>query len=346
MPSAVVERVRRDETPPATNPVSSPSGFAGARSTTPGRGKTVLGWIALSGAILFAVFLVILAAIGDAEAFFGATMLVLQLVVLGLVVAALATRGGRILGAAALTVALVLNIGTMGALGAVRAAATGSAAGHKTETQKLWEAYPGIKGKDPNGFVAQQSLEGLQALADETLTDVRAQLTAKYGLTWVKVDDGQARPERNGYGGESMLVRYSAPVWATRQPVTGYAHKLAVMRTIETVIKAHGWRGMIAFNDPASGIDPSVLPKMYGGSAPQTQVQWEWFSDEQPDPGWFYATTVDLANDSTGAYRTSREQTSQRTGEPLEGLQLAVVGRYMLSTSKVDAFKNALTKYP
>jgi TPP-dependent pyruvate/acetoin dehydrogenase alpha subunit len=48
---------------------------------------------------------------------------------------------------------------------------------------------------------------------------------------------------------------------------------------------------------------------------------------------------TDLANDTTGEYRTSREQTSQRTGEPLEGLQLAIVGRYMLSEKKAGDFR-------
>jgi hypothetical protein len=84
-------------------------------------------------------------------------MLVLQLVVLGLAIAALATKAGRVLGDAALTIALVLNVGTMGALSAVRVAATGSYDGHKTAKQKLWEAYPGIKDKDPSTFLNQQS---------------------------------------------------------------------------------------------------------------------------------------------------------------------------------------------
>ncbi|GAB6856020.1 hypothetical protein [Microbacterium xylanilyticum] len=292
------------------------------------------------------VVALILLAVGAADAFFGATMLVLQLVVLGLAIAAVVTRSGRILGAVALTIALVLNVGTMGALSAVRVAATGSYEGHKTAKQKLWEAYPGIKDKDPSGFLNQQSLEQLQALADETMADVRARLTAEYGLQWVKSADAQERPERNGYGGESMLVRYSSDVWATTTPVTGYAHKLEVMQTVESVIEQHGWRSMVAFNDPASGVDPTMISKMYGGATPETQVDWEWFSDDEPDPGWFYADITDLANDTTGEYRASREQTAKRTGEPLEGLQLAVVGRYMLSEKKVDDFTKALTKYP
>ena len=310
------------------------------------RPRSSLGWIALAAAILFALVGVVLAAMGATDAFFSTTMLVLQLVVLGLVVAALVTRPGRRLGAAALTVALVLNGGTLGAVSAVRTAATGSYAGHKTAKQKLWESYPGIKDKDPQIFLDQQSLEELQTLADETMGDVRARLTAQYGLTWVKTSDAQERPERNGYGGESMLVRYSSPVWATTQPVSGYAHKLEVMRTVEEVIGEHGWRGMIAFNDPASGVDPSVIPKMYGGATPQEQVSWEWFSDDRPDPGWFYADITDLANDTTGQYRASREHTALRTGEPLEGLQLAVVGRYMLSAAKADDFRTALAKFP
>ena len=314
--------------------------------TAPPKKRGPLGWIALAASIAFVLVSLILLAIGAADAFFGATMLVLQLVVLGLAIAAVATRAGRALGAIALTIALVLNVGTMGALSAVRVAATGSYDGHKTEKQKLWEAYPGIKDKDPSTFLNQQSLEGLQALADETMTDVRTQLTAKYGLQWVKSADAQERPERNGYGGESMLVRFASDTWATTTPVTGYAHKLEVMQTIESIIVQHGWRGMVAFNDPASGVDPTMISKMYGGATPETQVDWEWFSDDEPDPGWFYADITDLANDVTGEYRTSREQTSQRTGEPLEGLQLAIVGRYMLSEKKAAEFQKALTKYP
>ncbi|MGO4679703.1 hypothetical protein [Microbacterium sp. 2MCAF23] len=312
----------------------------------PPKKRSPLGWIALCAAIAFAVLMLILIAIGAADAFFGATMLVLQLVVLGLAIAALATKAGRVLGAAALTIALVLNVGTMGALSAVRVAATGSYDGHKTAKQKLWEAYPGIKDKDSSTFLRQQPLEELQALADETMADVRTQLTADYGLQWVKSADAQERPERNGYGGESMLVRFTSDVWATTTPVTGYAHKLEVMQTIESVIEQHGWRSMVAFNDPGSGVDPAMISKMYGGATPETQVDWEWFSDDEPDPGWFYADMTDLANDTTGEHRKSREQTAQRTGEPLEGLQLAIVGRYMLSESKVDDFQKALTKYP
>jgi len=317
----------------------------GRHTPLPAR-KSPLGWIALCAAIAFAVLMVVLLAIGAADAFFGATMLVLQLVVLGLVIAALATKAGRVLGAVALTIALVLNVGTMGALSAIRVAATGSYDGHKTDKQKLWEAYPGVKDQDPNRYLHQQSLEQLRLLADETMADVRARLTAAYGLQWVKSADAQERPERNGYGGESMLVRFTSDTWATTTPVTGYAHKLEVMQTVESVIAQHGWRSMVAFNDPSSGVDPAMLSKMYGGATPDSQVDWEWFGDDQPDPGWFYADITDLANDTTGEYRASREQTAQRTGEPLEGLRLTVVGRYMLSEKKVDDFTKALTRYP
>ena len=337
-PTPVPEPVER------TIPGSGASTSSATESSPTKRSR--LGWIAMCAAIAFAVLMVILLAIGAADAFFGATMLVLQLVVLGLAIAALATRSGRVLGAVALTIALVLNVGTMGALSAIRVAATGSYDGHKTDKQKLWEAYPGVKDKDPSRFLSQQSLEQLKALADETMADVRAQLTAEYGLQWVKSADAQERPERNGYGGESMLVRFTSDTWATTTPVTGYARKLEVMQTVESVITQHGWRSMVAFNDPASGVDPAMISKMYGGATPESQVDWEWFSDDEPDPGWFYADITDLANDTTGEYRASREQTAKRTGEPLEGLQLAIVGRYMLSEKKVDEFKKALTKYP
>ncbi|MBS1673681.1 MAG: hypothetical protein JSS74_06925 [Actinobacteria bacterium] len=333
---------------PAPSPVIEQAQRDGMRLSGDGAPpkKSALGWIAISAAFGFAIVLTVLFGMGAADAFLSPTMLVLQLAVLGVAIAALVTRAGRVLGAVALTIALVLNIATVGALSTVRVAATGSYGSGKTPTQKLWEAYPGVKDHDPQQALGQQSLEKLQALADDTMADVRAQLTAQYGLQWVKVSDVQRRPERNGYGGESMLERFTSEVWATTTPVTGYEHKLAVMKTVQSVIVQHGWNRMIAFNDPSSGMDPATIAKMYGGATPTTQVDWEWFSDERPEPGWFYADITDLANDVTGEYRTAREQTAQRTGEPVEGLRLTVVGRYMLSESKAAEFQRALTKYP
>ncbi|GAA5144903.1 hypothetical protein GCM10025768_01340 [Microbacterium pseudoresistens] len=305
-----------------------------------------MGWIAIGAATVFALILLVTLASGAVGALYGTTLLVLQLLVLVAVVAALCTARGRLLGAAALAVALVFNVATLGGVGAVGAEALGAYDGQKSDEQKFWEAYPGIKDDDPGQALYQPSLEDVRAEAEATLAAVRQRLTAEYGIQWVAVGDEVLRPERNGYGGESMLQQYTSASWASTEPITGYTRKLAVMHTIEDVLWERGWEGMWAFNDPRSGIDPSIIQKMYGGDRPENQVNWEWYAELWPDPGLFYADIVDLANDGTGQYRASREATSARTGEPLEGLQLVVIAGELLSADDAAAYEDALKRYP
>src|SRR5690606_29924500 len=172
-----------------------------------------------------------------------------------------------------------------------------------------------------------------------------ARLTQEYGFTWVQIYDEDTRPERNGYGGSSMLVQYSSTGWATVEPVSGYAFKLDVMRTIEDVLIENGLSSLYPLNDPATGIDPKAIAKLYGETDPRKQVLWEWYADAYPDPARFYAVMTDLANDATGEYRASREATSARTGEPLEGLQLGVVADELLTEADEQAFRDAMDEY-
>ena len=74
-----------------------------------------LGWIALGAVTLLALILLVQLAIGTTDAIYSTTMLVLQLVALGVVVAAVATARGRQIGVIALAVA-----GKLGELGVAK----------------------------------------------------------------------------------------------------------------------------------------------------------------------------------------------------------------------------------
>lgn len=309
------------------------------------RRTNAIGWVSLCAAILFAFTLLVLLGIGLTDVIYGPTILALQLALIGAVVAALITARGRLLGIVALAVVLLFNVATVGGLAALRTSATGAYDGGKTDEQRLWEAYPGIKDRDPRSILNSPSLEDVRALSEDVLAEVRARLTAEYGFEWVQVTDEVLRPERNGYGGESMLVQYTSPQWMTTTPVTGYEHKRAVMTTVSEVLLEQGFWEMFAFNEPTSGISPDVIEKMYGAADPREQVVWEWYSDNYPDPTRFYADITDLANDRTGDYRAAREAQSARTGEPLEGLSLTVLADELLSVEKRDAFESALGAY-
>lgn len=302
--------------------------------------------IVLGVAVLFAVILLGTLIAGATEVLYGVTMLALQLLVVALVVAAIASPRGRLLGGIALVVTLLFNVATVGGLSALQTSASGSYDGMKSDEQKHEEAYPGIKGKDPQDALNQPSLEEVRADAESLFADIRERLTQEFGYEWVQVGDEDLRPERNGYGGESMLLEYTSTGWATTEPIQDYQRKLQVMDVIDQVVLDHGLYGLYAFNDPAvSGIDPSMIAKLYGSDDPRTQHTWESYTEDYPDPLRFYADIYDLSNGDE-SFRRTREAQNARTGEPVEGLQLVVIASAVLQESDREAFQKKLQDYP
>lgn len=324
------------------------AGATGSATAEPEARKpaNALGWVALIGGILFALILLITLAVGATDALYGVTMIALQLVVVAVGIGALVTSRGRTLGAIALAIALVVNVATIGGVSALRTSAAGGYEGMKSEEQKHEEAYPGIKGTDPQQILRQQSLEQVQAEAESLFTDIRARVTAEFGYEWVQVGDEDFRPERNGYGGESMLVEYMSSGWATTAPIQDYTQKLAVMDLIDDVVAEHGLAYLYSFNDEYSGIDPSVKTKLYGSEDARQQHTWEYYTENYPDPLRFYANIYDLSQDPTGDFRVAREAQNARTGEPLEGLQLTVIASAVLSEADRAEFEEKLKEYP
>lgn len=334
---------RRDASAPAARPVIA----ASAPAEEPKKPSNTLGWIALAVSILFALILLGTLIAGGTDILYGITMLALQLVVVATIVAALFSPRGRKLGAIALIVAVLFNVATVGGISALQTSASGSYEGVKSTAQKHAEAYPGIKGTDTQQTLSQQSLEEVRAQSDALFADIRARLTAKFGYTWTPVGDEDLRPERNGYGGESMLVEFTSASWATNEPIQDYDRKLEVMAVINDVVVQHGLWSLYSFNDPAnSGIDPTMITKLYGSDDPRTQTTWEYYTENYPDPLRFYANIRDLSNDQDGGFLATREAQNARTGEPLEGLQLTVIASGVLSEADRAEFQTKLQEYP
>ncbi|GEK86491.1 hypothetical protein [Microbacterium aerolatum] len=344
-------------------PVPPPGGYHGARRTsaptdapspivssaTVPKDKqpaNAIGWVALLSAILFALVLLSALLAGGTELLYGATMLALQLIVLGVVVAAVLTPRGRVLGASALVITLLLNVATVGAASALQTSASGSYDGQKSAEQKHEEAFPGIKDISSSQILAQPSLEQVRAQSDAALAEIRERLSDRYGYTWTEVGPEDLRPERNGYGGESMLVQYISVPWMTNEPIQDYDRKLDVMSVIQDVLVEYGMYGMYSFNDPSSNLDDAILQRFYGSNDPRTQHTWEWYTDNYPDPMRFYAVMYDLSNDPAGELRAEREADSAKSGEPLEGLQIYFLAPELLSEADRAEFEQRLQEYP
>jgi hypothetical protein len=351
-------------------PLPPPGGYRGARRTQEGldaaaglaqasgdvtytaapaaetKHVTVLGLVALIGTVLFVLVMLLMMGAGGTGALYGTSMIVVQFVVLGAIIAALLTRRGRMLGAVALAVTLVFNVATVGAMGALRSAATHAYSGTKTTKQTHEAGYPGIKGVSNDDVLTQPSLEDVQSQGDELMAAIRERLSSVYGLTWVQTGAVDVSPERNGYGGESMLKRYTSTVWSSVQPVQDNRRKSEIMSTVDQVLAEKGMSQLYALNEAGTGISDDMLAKLYGSADPARQHTWEYYSDTYPDPLRFYAYANDLSKDPTGEFRTEREALQKQTGEPLEGIQLMVFARQVLPAKDRAAYQDKLKGYP
>lgn len=310
------------------------------------QGVNALGLAAISATAIFAVILLLLMLAGGTDALYGVTLLVLQLAIVGLIVAALLTPRGRMLGAIALAVSLVFNVATVGAMGALQSAANQAYDGTKSEQQRHEEAYPAVKDHSPQDALSGPSLEEVQAEGDALMAAIRTRVSERFGYTWVQNGTADVSPERNGYGGESMLQKYTSTVWTTEQPVQDDARKREVMQVIGEVLVERGMSDLYSLNQVGTGISPDMVAKLYGSTEPARQHTWEYYSDTYPDPMRFYAYAYDLSNDPTGEFRTQREAIATQTGEPLEGIQLVVFARRVLPEADRAEFEQRLQEYP
>ncbi|WP_353114967.1 hypothetical protein [Microbacterium sp.] len=355
------QRTRYVPTDAGAPPVPPPGGYHGARrqqtpglpsaaaavtaeAETPKQRSGPFGLIVLIASVLFALILLGML-LGGASAIYSVTMIVLQLVLLAAIVTSLFTARGRMLGAVALVIALLFNVATVGALGALQASATQSYKGVKSDKQRHAEAYPGVKGTSNQSVLSQPSLEKVQADGEALMAEIRARLTERFGYTWVKSGASGTRNERNGYGGESMLQQYGSETWTTAEPVRDNARKRQIMSVIDNVLASRGMSGLYALNEPGTGISDDMIAKLYGSADPGTQHTWEWYGDAYPDPLRFYADIFDLSKDPTGEFRTDREAKNADTGEPLEGVQLFIIARQVLSEKDRAEFEKRIQEY-
>jgi len=143
---------------------------------------------------------------------------------------------------------------------------------------------------------------------------MRSELSEEFDFTWVKTADESIRPERNAYGGKSMLVQYSPATWATEQPIHSRAEKRAVMDAIDRILIDQGnyWT-MYPLNEPDGQITEDSLRKLYGGATPDEQVVWEHYAEISRDSSSSYDEAAPTASCSTRPSPTCRRTTPARS---------------------------------
>lgn len=297
----------------------------------------VLGLVAL-----FSLVLLIMWAAGATSAIYATATLAIQLGLVIGVVAALVTPRGRRLGAIALALVLLVNVGTIGAASAVSRPPTQIRAADPVADR--WAAHPGIRGQSTDEILARTSLEDAVSTGDAVMAAIRARVTERFGYDWVPGVPGTTRNARNGYGGASMLVTYDSDNWATVQAIRDHDQKLAVMDAVDDALADFGFSTLYPLNDPAGGFDPDFLARLYGSDDIRTQSVWEWVSGDYPGPIRVYATLTDLSNDD-GTFARSRAGQVGSSGEPIEGLRISVYVPEVLSEADVDEFLERMRDY-
>jgi len=320
---------------------------AGRPVAVPAEGRvrpSVGSVVVLAVAGVFAFVLLIMWAAGATSAIYSVAMLVLQLALVVAVIAVAVSARGRSFGSIALAIILLVNVGTIGAASAVsRPPTTAAVADPEAD---YWAAYPGIRYQTTDEILARLSLEDATSEGDSVLAAIRAGLTDRFGYEWVQGVAGTTRNERNGYGGESMLVSYDSGNWSTAEAIGDHEQKLAAMDAIDDVLLDYGYSDLYSLNDPANGFDPDFLERLYGSADIRTQAVWEWVSVDGSGVIRIYATLVDLSGDDDGTFRAIREGQVADSGEPLEGLRISVYAPEVLSEADVDEFLERMADYP
>lgn len=305
-----------------------------------------LGWTALGAAILFALTLGVLLFASTSEAIFSLTMFVVQLIVVALVVAALVTKRARRLGIAALTVALLVNVATMGSIGAVQMASTGNYDTNTSPAEQYSQGFPGVDGYSKDEILAQPTIEQERRNIAAVFTAVRDELSSVYGVTWTQTGAEDRRHMRNGRGGESMLYTVTFDSWTTNEPIHDLELKEAMLHTAADVFSGFGFYAPLHLNENDGTIPESQMRNLYGGVYPSEQVLWSRVTwEDWNTPSAVYFEITDLSRDTTGDFRRAAEARRANPNDPIEGFSLAALSEPLLSENDIEEFTERMQAY-
>lgn len=304
-----------------------------------------LGWVSLGVAVCFALGLTGLVLAGRGDLVLTVSALAAQVLVVAAIVAAIATPRARRLGVIALGIALLGNVATIGGAAALRAPDAAALAAGQTPQEQHWAEYPGVEDFSAEEILAQPSLESERAATDALFSDIRDALTDEFGYTWTQVADENLRPERNGHGGESMLVDAQFGAWSTNEPIQDLTRKREVYSVIDGVLAEHGMPGLLPLNEADGTIPEASLENMYGSADPSQQAVWEWATWSWGTPSQYYAVITDLSRDENGSFRAAAEAQRSDPEDPLEGLTLQSRSRPLLSEADVEEFTERMSEY-
>ncbi|MGK9147579.1 hypothetical protein KXS11_08155 [Plantibacter flavus] len=342
---------------PDRAPDGAPGPSTDVTDAAPTRGAAVLSAPVLLAATivigLLAVLLVFLFQPGaTAWAVVGALILigVVQLTLFYGTIVVITRKTGRRLGVLALVILIAVNplTATM-----VRGIASGGSGGGISaggdgdrEHDPIWDTYPGSAYVDAKDTLDGLTYEEFADQSDTMLAEMRTALTDEFGFEWVERQPAEGEIGNNGYGGESMLYSYDAPVWQTTTTVRTFEEKSRVVELIRQVLLRYGVANLDMRNAPSSWREPGELTEQYGGETIETQALWNLHTyDLFTQSGSFEVSIVDLDLDAAGTVAEDRQFDVDYYGMAAEGIELHADAYALLKEADRTDYLAALKPY-
>lgn len=236
--------------------------------------------------------------------------------------------------------------GLFGAAGGSEAGSGGSGGARDADIDPIWKGYPGSRFTPVKDVVDGADLATFAERSDAMLAELRAALTAEFGFEWIERQPAKTEKDGNGFGGDSMLNRYTAPVWQTTKALTDIGQKNRAVEIIRQVAQRYGIVNLSMQNAPAAWRQPGELTDQFGGETLETQALWSLNAyDAIAAGGRFSTDIVDLSIDATGKVEKNRYFDITSLGMAPDGIELHLDASALLAEADRAAFLAALKPF-
>jgi hypothetical protein len=217
-----------------------------------------------------------------------------------------------------------------------------------TERTVHWRDYPGVADIDSQEVLDGPSAEEAYAAAEAMVAEMRAAITAEFGLEWA---DPPPRDEafspfhdnvQNWYGGTSMLTTINAEGSSTTSVPTTWEDKQRLLDIVARIAADHGYSAPVLDTEGAQWTDEDMLRDL-GGTTPETQAI-VGGSLHGPTGQWVFFVFQDMSKDLDGSI-AERLSPSTDAGWPLNTFSIGYGANGLLHQGDEAEFERRLQPF-
>jgi hypothetical protein len=212
-----------------------------------------------------------------------------------------------------------------------------------------WRDYPGVAGLDPQEVIDGPSVEEGYAAGEAMVAEVRAAITAKFGLTWAGPPPSDERFDpfhenvENEFGGESMLSTINSQGSVTTDVPRSWQQKQRLLAVVAEVAAGYGFSAPVLDTAGYSGWTDQQLIRDLGGTTPQTQAI-VGGTLLGPTGQWLFFSFLDMSKDLDGSI-TERLAPSDGNGGPINSFSLGYGANALLPEGDDAEFERRMQPF-